>query len=140
MGRVEKAGEGYALKVEKRLGPGVMGSEQQTPIVLPGGRAVLAVVPNGEMVCMGLDGAIKWHSGAMRFGSGAYLVADGAAYVINDTGTLSTVAAEEGRYRLLGSSRVLADGQECWGPMALADGRLYVRDLTRLVCLDVRAR
>jgi outer membrane protein assembly factor BamB len=140
IGRVDKAGEGYVLNVEKRLGPAIIGSEQQTPIVLPEGRAVLAVVPNGEMVSMGFDGSIQWRSGANRFGSGAYLVADGAAYVINDTGTLSVVAADAEQFKLLGSRRIVADGQECWGPMALADGRLYLRDLTRLCCLDLRAK
>jgi hypothetical protein len=27
---------------------------------------------------------------------------------------------------------------ECWGPLALAGGRLYARDLTRMVCIDLR--
>jgi hypothetical protein len=30
-------------------------------------------------------------------------------------------------------------GGEAWGPMALAGGRLLVRDLTHLACLDVSA-
>jgi outer membrane protein assembly factor BamB len=141
IGRVQRTGEGYALQVEKRLGPGVMGSEQQTPVMLSDRRGVMAVIPSGEMVFMGLDGAVRWRSGGVnRYGSGPYLVADGAAYVLNDTGTLTAVAAEEGQFRVLGSHRILPDGRECWGPMALADGRLYVRDLTRLFCLDLRAK
>lgn len=141
IGRVQRKGEGYALQVEKRLGPGVMGSEQQTPVLLPDGTGVVAVIPSGEMVLMGLDGAVRWRSGGSnRYGSGPYLVADGAAYVLNDTGTLTAVAADDGQFRVLGSHRVVPDGRECWGPMALADGRLYVRDLTRLFCLDLRAK
>jgi outer membrane protein assembly factor BamB len=139
IGRVVKNGDACELAVEKRMGPAVMGSEQQTPIVLASG--ALAVIPSGEMVYMGKDGEIAWRSGgANRYGSGAYLVADGTAFVINDTGTLSAVAADAGGFRLLGSTRVFADGRECWGPMALADGRLYLRDFTRMVCLDLRAQ
>ena len=43
------------------------------------------------------------------------------------------------RFRLLDQARVL-DGHECWGPPALVAGRLLVRDLTTLVCLDVAAK
>jgi outer membrane protein assembly factor BamB len=140
IGRVEKDGDGYKLAVEQRLGPGTLGSEQQTPVLLADGSAFLAVIPSGEMVCLGLDGARKWRSGALRFGSGPYLVADGVAYVLNDTGTLTALAADSGGFKVLGTNKVYADGRECWGPMALADGRLYGRDLTRLFCLDLKAK
>ena len=40
-------------------------------------------------------------------------------------------------FRVLATARVL-DGHDCWGPMALAGGRLLIRDLTRLSCLDLR--
>jgi outer membrane protein assembly factor BamB len=53
-----------------------------------------------------------------------------------DEGTLHTVEAVPSGYRELARANVL-DGHDCWGPMALAAGRLLVRDLTTLVCLDV---
>jgi outer membrane protein assembly factor BamB len=141
IGRVEKSGDTYALRVEKRMDPAVLGSEQQTPVLLADGSGVMAVIPSGEMVFMNMDGSIRWHSGGgNRYGSGAYLVADGAAYVINDTGTLSAVAAGPGGFQLFGSATIIRGGSECWGPMALADGRLYLRDFTHLVCLDLRAK
>jgi outer membrane protein assembly factor BamB len=40
---------------------------------------------------------------------------------------------------LLGEAQVLK-GRESWGPMALVNGRLLVRDLTRLACLEVSAK
>jgi len=141
IGRVEKSGDGYALSVEKRMASSILGSEQQTPILLPNGHGVLAVIPTGEMVFMAQNGDIKWRSGGVnRYGSGAYLLADNTTYVLNDTGTLSAVAADEGRFQLLGSTKVMDGGRECWGPMALADGRLYLRDMTRLFCVDLRAK
>ena len=39
-------------------------------------------------------------------------------------------------YRQLAEAQVL-DAHDSWAPMALADGRLIVRDYTRMVCLDV---
>ena len=43
------------------------------------------------------------------------------------------------KFNLLSRAQVLK-GRESWGPMALAGGRLIVRDLTKLVCLDVAAK
>jgi outer membrane protein assembly factor BamB len=58
---------------------------------------------------------------------------------MNDEGHLSAVEAVPERFNLLAEAQVL-DGHDSWGPMALAAGRLIVRDLTRMVCLDVRAQ
>ena len=32
------------------------------------------------------------------------------------------------------------EGVDAWGPMALVHGRLILRDLTRMVCIDLRAQ
>ena len=72
-----------------------------------------------------------------RFGIGPYLIAGGVIYVTSDTGTLSVIPADPQEFRLMGSAEVLAHGHEAWGPMALASGKLLVRDLTRMVCLDL---
>jgi outer membrane protein assembly factor BamB len=56
---------------------------------------------------------------------------------MNDTGTMSCVAADPAEFKLLGSAEVLAKGHEAWGPMAIAGGKMLVRDLTRMVCLDL---
>ena len=36
--------------------------------------------------------------------------------------------------------QVFEKGKEAWGPMALVAGRLIVRDMTRMTCLDVAKR
>jgi hypothetical protein len=38
----------------------------------------------------------------------------------------------------LGQAEVIKEADEAWGPLALAGGRLIVRDLTRMICLDLR--
>ena len=54
-----------------------------------------------------------------------------------DTGMLRLIEASTTGYKELANAQVL-NGQDVWGPMALSDGKLVLRDLTKMVCLDVR--
>jgi outer membrane protein assembly factor BamB len=58
---------------------------------------------------------------------------------MNDSGLLRLIQAAPDKYALLAQAQVLK-GRESWGPLALANGRLIARDLTRMVCLDVAKR
>jgi outer membrane protein assembly factor BamB len=62
---------------------------------------------------------------------GMFLVMDG------NTGKLHAIEASTIAYNEISSAQVLA-GQEVWAPMALSDGKLVLRDLTRMICLDLR--
>ena len=118
-----------------RLEPEVFGATQHTPIFYEG--HIYGVRPNGDLVCMTPDGTLLWNSGtAHRFGLGPFMIAGGLIFVMNDSGLLCLVEANPNGYRQLAQSQVL-DGHDSWGPMALAGGRLIVRDMTRMVCLDV---
>jgi len=121
-----------------RLEAKEFGAEQHTPILYEG--HLYGVRPNGELVCLGLDGKIVWTSGRQnRFGLGPFLIANGLLYAMNGDGLLTLAEATPEGYKQLDRAKVL-DGHESWGPMALVGGRLIVRDLTRMVCLDVRQR
>jgi len=139
---VRLIGEGASWRVEPifRLKPTVFGSEQQTPIYYEG--HLYAILPNKELACLDLTGRLRWTSGPQhRFGHGLgpFLLADGTLLVLNDrTGTLVLVSADPTGYNELASAKVLT-GHDAWAPMALAAGRLILRDLTELVCLDVGA-
>lgn len=125
-------------QVRWRLKPEVFGADMQTPLCFEG--LIYGVRPDGQLVCMDPDGVIRWTSGPQhRFGLGPYLLADRKIYALNDTGRLSVIRARADRFELLCEARVL-EGHDAWGPMAIADGRLLARDLTRLVCLDLTAR
>lgn len=118
-----------------RLTAEQFGATQHTPILhndhLFGTRA------DGEFVCLGLDGKVVWSSGPnTNFGLGPWLLASGVIFVLNDTGKLNLVEASTSGYQELGSLEVIK-GHDAWGPMALAGGRLLLRDLTKLVCLEV---
>jgi outer membrane protein assembly factor BamB len=112
------------------------GSAQQTPILYKG--YIYGVRPDGQLVCLDMNGNIIWNSGPMhRFGLGPYMIANGLIYVMDDDGLLTLAEATPEGYKQLGQAQVLS-GHDAWGPMAMAQGRLILRDLTRMVCLDVR--
>jgi outer membrane protein assembly factor BamB len=122
-----------------RQPPGVFGSDQQTPILYNG--LIYGVIPSGEMACLRPDGTQVWSSGPTnRFGLGPYLLADGVLLVLSDqAGTLHMVEATPDGYNELTAADVL-DGHDAWAPMAMAGNRLILRDLTRVVCLELPIR
>ena len=88
---------------------------------------------------MALDGKIIWTSGsANKYGLGPYIIADEKIVILDDDGLLSMIEARPDKFNLLAQTKVL-EGHECWGPMALVQGRLIVRDLTTMVCVDIAA-
>ena len=111
------------------------GSMQQTPILYEG--HIYGVRLDKQLVCLDLDGKVVWTStSANKFGSGAYMIANGLIYVLNDTGVLTLVEATSRSYVELAKAEVLP-GHESWGPMAIVSGRLIIRNLNRMICLDV---
>ncbi len=121
-----------------RLTPEIFGATQHTPILrdnhLYGARA------DGRFVCLDLAGKVVWASGpGETFGLGSFLLAGDLIYAVNDSGKLRLLEASPAGFNLLGTEQPL-HGRESWGPMALAGDRLFIRDLTRLVCLAVGAK
>jgi outer membrane protein assembly factor BamB len=133
-----KEGEAMVTEVKARLDPDVFGSTQQTPILYES--HIYGVRPDGQLVCLDLQGKTLWTSGADRkFGLGPYLIADGMIFVLDDEGLLTLARATEAGYQELAQADVL-DGHEAWAPMALAGTRLLLRDFTRMVCLELKER
>jgi outer membrane protein assembly factor BamB len=122
-------------KSEFRHPTAVFGSMQQTPIFY--NDHIYGVGMDKQLVCLDLEGKVVWTStSANTFGIGPYVIAGGMLYLLNDSGILSLVEANAAGYVSLTKAKVL-DGIESWGPMAVASGRLIVRDLNRLACIDI---
>jgi outer membrane protein assembly factor BamB len=122
-------------KSEFRHPTSVFGSMQHTPILYNG--HIYGVGMDKQLICLDLEGKVVWTStSANTFGSGPYVIAGGMLYLLNDTGVLTLAEANPSGYVQLAQAKVL-DGIDSWGPMAVASGRLIVRDLKRMVCLDI---
>ncbi|MBN2137783.1 MAG: PQQ-like beta-propeller repeat protein [Sedimentisphaerales bacterium] len=116
-------------------GTDVFGSIQQSPIFYDG--HIFGVRPDGQLVCLDLKGEVAWAStSANTFGSGPYAIAQGRIYIMDDSGMLTLVQASSAGYVQIDQARVM-DGHETWGPMAIASGRLIVRDMHSMVCLGI---
>lgn len=121
-----------------RLPPEVFGAEQHTPIYYKG--FLYGLVPTkGQLVCLDLQGKQVWNSGGKyQFGLGPFMIADGMLIVLSEKGQLMLVEATEKGFNPIAQAKVIADAHEAWAPLALAGGRLIVRDIVHMVCLDLR--
>ena len=137
--QIDSSSDPWQAVSGKRLKPAQFGSEQQTPIFYDD--HIFGVLPkNGanrqQMVCLNRDGETIWTSGsADRFGLGAYIIADGMLWVVGDDGFLTTAKATPAGWSRVSRGKVLPG--HGWGPIAVADGYMLVRDLTELRCLKV---
>jgi outer membrane protein assembly factor BamB len=140
LARLVADGQKVHLEALRRISAREYGSEHQTPIFYEGFLFGSRCPPGAQQfLCMTPEGKVVWTSGADRFVRGAYLIADGLLYAIDESGTLFLIEATPEAYRVLDRFKIWPDTHDAWGPMALVAGRLLVRDLTRLVCLDVSA-
>lgn len=69
-----------------------------------------------------------YHASLMRTG-------DGKLLLLSDGGELALLEPDPQRYRELSRSKV--SGPETWAHPALANGKLYIRDRTELICLQL---
>jgi len=96
---------------------------------------------NDGMVCFDAEGKLLWQTKRDPYlcKGGSVLTGDGIIYVMDGrSGELHIVEASPERFKSLSKAKVL-DGREIWGPLALADGRLILRDQSQVKCIDVRA-
>ncbi len=135
--QLERAGDRFTPRTVFKLPAEVFGATQHTPVLYD--HHLYGVRADGKFVCLTLEGKPVWTSqGSPQFGLGAFILADGLIYAMNDSGLLRLIQATPEKYTPLAQAQVLK-GHDSWGPLALVGGRLIARDLTRMVCLDVAA-
>ena len=92
----------------------------------------------GGLRCLTLDGQVKWDS-KINFDLGNLIIADGLIYIIHGgNGQLHMAEASPAGYKELGRAQFLAP-PEPWAPPAFKDGKLVIRDMHKIFCLDVTA-
>lgn len=142
--RIVQNGEQFDVEVLDEYQPREgLACEQQTPIVWKG--HLFGILPKdgganrNQLVCVHPDDVktMVWTSGKdHRFGLGPYLIADEKMYILDDDGTLTMIKPDPSGYIELAQKKIL-DGHDAWGPLAIADGRLLMRDSKTMVCLAI---
>jgi outer membrane protein assembly factor BamB len=140
--QLSRSGDIFSAEPLKTIPRSQFACEQHTPIlyndhlitVLPGDGGAL----KKQAVCMDLDGSLVWNSGKMnRFGIGPFIIADDKLFILSDDGELTMAEAGISEYKELAQHQVL-DGHDAWGPIAIAQGRMLLRDFNRMICIDLR--
>jgi outer membrane protein assembly factor BamB len=136
--KLSRQGDKIVAEPSFKLPVKTFGSEQHTPILYQG--YIYGMRPDRQFVCLDLQGDIAWSSPeTSRFGYkglGPYSIADGMIYILDDNGLLTLAKASPDGYNQLAQAKVLK-GPEAWAPMAFAAGRLIVRDINSMACLDI---
>ena len=143
--QVDKGASGFTAKKLYDLTSAVFNSEVHTPILFKNHLFAVGSKSRGRFMCVGLDGKVVWQSpassgdpgGARTFDLGGFLLADGMFFVVDGkSGMLRLLEANTTGYKELASAQVLS-GEDVWGPLALADRRLVLRDMNQLVAVQV---
>jgi outer membrane protein assembly factor BamB len=105
------------------------------------------------LVCMNMNGEIMWKTGrSPDFNKGSMILADGLILATDGRKTLYLIEPDPSGFKLIASAELLKEGgisdddpvasrsggpTQNWGPLALADGKLLLRDQSRLMCIKV---
>ncbi len=106
------------------------------------------------LVCMDMDGKVMWKTlRAPLFDKGSMILADGVILATDGRNSLYVIEPSPSGFKPLATAEVLKTGgnsendqttssrmggvAQNWGPIALADGKLLIRDQTRLLCVRV---
>lgn len=104
------------------------------------------------MVCMNMDGKIMWKTGRNPdFNKGSMILADGLILATDGNESLYLIEPDPTAFKPLASAELLGQGgtnsegialrvgrsTQNWAPLALADGKLLIRDQSRLMCVKV---
>ncbi len=132
---VEKQGDG-SLQARKVYHSRVMRNHMATCVFHAGH---LYGFNEGSLTCIQFaSGERCWEEA--KFGKGSLLLAGNNLIVLGDNGTLALVEASPEGFHEKGSCQVFdgSNKNRCWSMPVLANGRLYVRDMKRLLCIDLR--
>jgi len=89
------------------------------------------------LACMSMDGRVKWKTGEdPAFVRGGSILVDGLLLSTDGNTKLYLIEPDPSGFKPLASAALLEPGEN-WAPLALADGRLLIRDQKNLKCVQV---
>lgn len=99
--------------------------------------------------CMNMDGEIMWKTKRdPDFNKGSMILADGLILATDGATTLYLIEPDPSGFKPLASAELLVAaelddpraarfGVQNWAPLALADGKLLIRDQSQMLCVNV---
>jgi len=149
--KVEKGANGsYGTKVLVKTEE--FGDQTKSPILLNGYFYAQYGTNNKRdgLSCMSMDGEIMWKTKRdPDFNKGSMILADGLILATDGAKSLYLIEPDPTGFKPLASAELLAEaepgddpqaarfGTQNWAPIALADGKLLIRDQSRLICVKV---
>jgi outer membrane protein assembly factor BamB len=139
--QVQRDGDQFVPEEVYSLPGNQWNSEVHTPILYKNHMFAVGKKKRGMFTCLDLKGNVVWTSERKAsFGLGSFLLADGMFFVLEGrTGMLRLIEASTTAYKELDKAQLLS-GDNVWGPMALADGKLVLRDMKKMICVQVGRR
>jgi len=101
------------------------------------------------LVCMSMEGQVMWKTGRdQNFERGSMILADGVILATDGATKLFLIEPDGNQFKPLASAELLAGstgsderaarfGVQNWAPIALAGGKLLIRDQSRLLCVKI---
>jgi outer membrane protein assembly factor BamB len=88
------------------------------------------------MMCMDMNGNIQWKTGLTpNFERGSTILADGLFLTFDGISTLYLIEPDPTAFKPISQAKMPFEGMLNWSPMALADGKLLIRDQSRMLCV-----
>jgi len=129
------------------------GDETKTPLLYKGHFYAMhrAVSKREGLVCMNMEGKIMWKTKRNpNFDFGSMILADGLLFANDGYKTLYLIEPDPTAFKIISKAALLGEGgatAEGWAaplgntqnyaPIALADGKLLIRDQYRMLCVKV---
>jgi hypothetical protein len=81
-----------------------------------------------------MTGREAWREHRLKHGT--LIIADGSLLLLTEGGELQIAPADPSTYEPVTRANLLSG--RCWTVSVLSDGKLYVRNLTRVACFDLK--
>jgi outer membrane protein assembly factor BamB len=152
--KVEKKADGTYGVTELYKNPD-FGAHTQPPVLYNGNFYAQYTTNERKdgLVCMSIDGQVKWKTGrAPLFDKGGMILADGLLLITDGTSKLYLVEPDPTAFKPVATATLLKEGgtggndpnasrvggaTQNWAPIALSNGKLLIRDQSRLMCVKV---
>ena len=151
--RVDKTSDG-TFKVTELLKTEDFGAHTLPPVFIDGYFYVQYGTNERRdgLVCMSMDGEVMWKTSQdPKFNKGSIIVADGLMLVTDGFDALYLVEPDPTAFKPIAKADLLKEGgvdasnnmtnfggpTQNWAPIALSNGKLLIRDQTRMMCVKV---